>query len=318
MWGSVTQEQANSLIKTLIDYEIEKNYLGNADIITNVNKCINHITCLGCLDTRKILFESESWFGGTYEEFSCPACTGSRNRLDSHHQIFHCQVNGRQVPFNGYGEKIGYSRVRQLYEIYKRDYQQSDLLLEEQERKIKAVELEAENMRIENERLSRQLAEEAEKNTPHWDFMDDKVFKQEIKSTDVEVNISQLVEDISKIIAVSAGNLAALPSFLTGIKLTFSNYWKSENSKNNSVHKLKDDAGETVYIKFEYNKIIEETKVAVGLFRANATVKKQFLWVSYFMAKPTKDSKAAEKICEDLMNTTIQNVIDNLNRQIKN
>lgn len=318
MRGSVTQEQANSLIKTLIDYEIEKNYLGHDDIINDVNKCVKHLTCLGCLDTRKILFESESWFGGTYEEFSCPACTGSRNRLDSHYQIFHCQVNGRQVPFNGYGEKIGYSRVREICEIYRREYQESDLVIEEQERKIMAVELEAENMRIENERLSRQLAEEEENNTPHWDFMDDKVFKQEINSTDVEVNISELIEDISKIIAVSAGNLAALPSFLTGVKLTFSNYWKSENSKNNSLHKLKDNAGETVYIKFEYNKIIEEKRVAVGIFRAKAIVKKQFLCVSCFIAKPTKHNKPAEKICEHLMNTAIQTVINNINRQIKN
>jgi hypothetical protein len=318
MWGRVSQQEANKLFKSIIDDEIEKYYLGHDNIINDVNKCIKHLTCLGCLDTRKILFDSESWFGGTYEEFSCPACTGSRDRKDSHHQIYHCQVNGRQAPYNGGDKRVGYSRVRQLCEIYRREYQQSDLLLEEQERKTRAAELEAENMRIEIERLSRHAAEESEKNTPHWDFMDDKTFKQEMHSTDIEINISDLIKDISQLIAASAGNIAALPSFLSGVKLTFNNYWKSENSKNNSVHKLKDDAGETVYIKFEYDKKIEESTVFVGVLRSKSIIKKNFLMVSCFIAKPTKDSKAAEKICEDLMNTTIQSVINKLNRQIKN
>jgi len=59
----------------------------------------------------------------------------------------------------------------------------------------------------------------------------------------------------------------------------------------------------------------EETKVSSGLFRTNVASKKEFLWVSYFIAKPTKGNSAAEKICEDLMNTTIQNVINKLNKQ---
>lgn len=318
MFESITLEQGNKIMNQTIEYEIEHNFKDQVDVINCVNKCKIHIKCLACLDTKRILFDSESWFGGTYEEFSCPACTESRYRKDSHHQIFHCKVNGRQVPYNGGDGKVGYSRINQLYQIYKKDYEKNDLLLEEQERKIKAAELEAETLRIENERIKKAQAEEDEKNKPRWDFMDDKVFRQEINSTDVEVNISKLVEDISKLIAVSAGNLAALPSFLTGVKLTFSNYWSNESSKNSSVHRLKDAVGETVYIKFEYNKVIEESTVSVGVLRTKAIVKKQFLRVSYFIAKPTKDNKAAENICEDLMNTTIQSIINKLNTQIKN
>ncbi|NDA89494.1 MAG: hypothetical protein EBY20_01065 [Alphaproteobacteria bacterium] len=315
MGEMISFRETNKLFITCIEDDLEKNFKGQFEIINAVNKCMKHITCLGCLDTRRILFESESFFGGTYEEFSCPACTYSRDRKDSHHQIFHCQVNGRQVPYNGGDRKVGYSRTQQLYQIYKKDYEKNDLLLEEQERKRKAAELEAETLRIENERIKKEQEEQDEKNKPQWDFMDDKNFRQEINSTDVEVNISKLVEDISKLMALSAGNLAALPSFLTGVKLTFSNYWSNESSKNSSVHRLKDAAGESVYIKFEYNKVIEESTVTVGILRTKSIVKKQFLCVSYFMAKPTKDNKNAEKICEELMNTTIQSVINKLNRQ---
>lgn len=315
MSDSITREESNKFFIDAINWEIKELCENQPHLIEIVNKCLNHIKCLCCLDTRKILFESESWFGGTYEEFSCPACTGSRDRKDSHHEIYHCKVNGRQVPYNGGDRNIGYSRVQQLCEIYKNDYQKTDLLMEEKERQIRAAELEAETMRIENERLVRQAQEAEEKNKPQWEFMDDKELMKEINSAEVEVNISQLVEDVSRLMATAAGNLTALPSFLKDIKLTLKYYWGNENSKNNSVSKIKDDSGETVYIKFEYKKITEETKVASGFFRTNVASKKEFLWVSYFIAKPTKGNKAAEKICEDLMNTTIQNVINKLNKQ---
>jgi len=247
------------------------------------------------MDTKKMLQTSESWFGGTFEEFTCPPCTGQKIRLDSHHHISHCKVNGRQVPYHGGNVSEQYSYIKEMYDIYKKDYEKMDLLIEE-------------NERIKNLQPVLVIGESNEK--PRWDFMDDKFFRQEINSTDVEVNISKLVEDISKLIAVSAGNLAALPSFLTGVKLTFSNYWANESSKNSSVHRLKDIFGETVYIKFEYNKEIEESTVAVGILRTKAIVKKHFLCVSYFMAKPTKGNNSAENICEELMNTTIQSIIN--------
>jgi len=297
------QKSNNFFRECIITNELSKNNIEKHEVINIIDKCMKHINCLCCMDTKKMLQTSESWFGGTFEEFTCPPCTGQKIRLDSHHHISHCKVNGRQVPYHGGNFSEQYSHIKEMYDIYKKDYEKNDLLI------------------LENARLKDAHNHDGcgvSKEEPRWDFMDDKVFKQEINSTDIEVNISKLVEDISKLIAVSAGNLAALPSFLTCIKLTFSNYWSNESSRNSSVHRLKDDKGETVYIKFEYNKIIEEKKVASGLFRANLVVKTQFLCVSYFMAKPTKYNKPAENICEELMNTTIQSVINKLNAQIKN
>jgi hypothetical protein len=295
MWD--IQQSNNFFRECIITNELNKNNIEKQKVINIIDKCMKHITCLCCMDTKKMLQTSESWFGGTFEEFTCPPCTGQKIRLDSHHHVSHCKVNGRQVPYHGGNFSEQYSHIKELYDIYKKDYEKMDLLIEE-------------NKRIKDAQTD--LVINASKEKPRWDFMDDKVFRQEINSTDVEVNISKLVEDISKLIAVSAGNLAALPSFLTGVKLTFKNYWSNESSKNSSVHRLKDDFGETVYIKFEYNKEIEESTVAVGILRAKAIVKKHFLCVSYFMAKPTKGNEAAENICEELMNTTIQSVINKL------
>jgi hypothetical protein len=239
------------------------------------------------------LLESESFFGGTYEEFTCPACSKSQTkiRLDSHHQICHAVVNGRQVPYNGGNKTVGYSRIIELYNIYKKEYEKIDIL-QEQNDKLTAIE--------------------NEKKKPLWDFMDSKELQKEITNIDINVDISKLVEDVNNMLIITAGNLLSLPAFLKGLNLSLQYYWSNESSKNNSFYKTKDENGETVYIKFEYNKTVTEKKGGIGLFRMNGKSKKEYLSVIYFVAKPKND--AAEKICTDLMNVTIQNVVDKIKR----
>jgi hypothetical protein len=287
------QEQTNSLIRACIDYELEHECRGRTEIIESVKKCIKHINCLGCMDTGKILLESESFFGGTYEEFTCPACSKSQTkiRLDSHHQICHAVVNGRQVPYNGGNKTVGYSRIIELYNIYKKEYEKIDIL-QEQNDKLTAIE--------------------NEKKKPLWDFMDSKELQKEITNIDINVDISKLVEDVNNMLIITAGNLLSLPAFLKGLNLSLQYYWSNESSKNNSFYKTNDENGETVYIKFEYNKTVTEKKGGIGLFRMNGKSKKEYLSVIYFVAKPKND--AAEKICTDLMNVTIQNVVDKIKR----
>lgn len=307
---NLQREKSNKMFRQFIDTEIERDYNGSTDVIEYVDKCIKHIECLCCLDTRKVLFTSEAWFGGTYEEFSCPACR-NRERLDSHHQIYHAQVNGRQVPYNGGDSKVCYSRVMQLCDIYRRNYQQSDILEEENERKKRADALAAETIRLENEKL---MGEEEKRKRPSWEFMDNKELCAEIGSVDASVDISNLVGDISKLMAMQAGNLLALPAFLDGLDVTLKYYWANENTNNSFIHKIKDCKDEEVYIKVEYHKIKQERQGVFGILRMNGNSKKERLNVSYFIAKPTKNNEAAEKICNNLMNVTIQNVIDKLKK----
>jgi hypothetical protein len=287
------QEQTNNLLRTCIEYELEHECKGRTEIIESVKKCMKHINCLGCMDTGKILLESESFFGGTYEEFTCPACSKSQTkiRLDSHHQICHAVVDGRQVPYNGGNKTVGYSRIIELYNIYKKNYEKIDIL-QEQNDKLTAIE--------------------NEKKKPLWDFMDSKELQKEIIDIDINVDISKLVQDVNNMLLISAGNLLALPVLLKGLNLSLQYYWSNESSKNNSFYKTKDENGETVYIKFEYNKTVTEKKGGIGLFRMNGKTKQQYLSVIYFIAKPKND--AAEKICTDLMNVTIQNVVDKIKR----
>jgi hypothetical protein len=287
------QEQTNNLLRTCIEYELEHECKGRTEIIESVKKCMKHINCLGCMDTGKILLESESFFGGTYEEFTCPACSKSQTkiRLDSHHQICHAVVDGRQVPYNGGNKTVGYSRIIELYNIYKKNYEKIDIL-QEQNDKLTAIE--------------------NEKKKPLWDFMDSKELQKEIIDIDINVDISKLVQDVNNMLLISGGNLLALPVLLKGLNLSLQYYWSNESSKNNSFHKTKDENGETVYIKFEYNKTVTEKKGGIGLFRMNGKTKQQYLSVIYFIAKPKND--AAEKICTDLMNVTIQNVVDKIKR----
>jgi len=287
---------ANTFLKQLLDYEMEHDFANNDEVVSRAKKCIPHIQCLGCLDTRHVLYTSESFFGGTYEEFTCPACqNGRKDRLDSHHQIYHAQVNGRQVPYNG-GGNTGYSRVVQLYQIYKNEYEQHDLFVEEEKRRKKR-----------EEEIKR---EEAERLSPKWEYMDNRELKQEITSVDVTVNISELVKDVTKLMAITAGNLAALPGFLQALEVTLKYYWSNESTTNSSFYKTKDDQGEEVFIKFEYNKVTKDTKGGLGIFRAKGQTHKEWLTISYFIAKPTND--AAKRICTDLMNQTIQHIVKRL------
>jgi hypothetical protein len=308
MFEKNTLKQANEVMNQTINYEIERDYNGQSDVIDCVNKCKKHIKCLACLDTKRLLFDSESWFGGTYEEFSCPGCSDKRERKDSHHQIYHCQVNGRQVPYNG-GSKIGYSRISEMVNIYKREYEEHDFLVEENERKKVAAELEAEAKRLEIKRIK---TEDEERNKPSWEFVDSQELFSEIGSVDVAVDISKLVGDVTQLMAITAGNLVALPPFLAALNISLKSYWANEQMKNSSFHKTADKNGETVYIKFEYNKIKEEKKGLFGVLRLNANSKKELLRVMYFIAKPT--NAAAEKICTDLMNITIQSIVDKLKK----
>jgi hypothetical protein len=309
MSETITIKQANELMHQAIRYEIECDFKGQSDVITCVNKCIKHIQCLSCLDTKKLLFESESWFGGRYEEFSCPVCTCSRDRKDSHHQIYHCKGNGRQVPYNGGDRNVGYSRVGELVHIYKREYEQHDFLVEESERKKAAHELDVETKRLELERIK---SEDEERNKPSWMFVDSQEVCSEIGAVDASIDISKLVGDVTQLMAITAGNLVVLPPFLTALHISLKSYWANEKIKNSIFHKTMDRDGETVYIKFEYNKIKEAKKGLFGVLRFNANSSKERLRVMYFIAKPANAS--AERICTDLMNITIQSIVEKLKK----
>ena len=52
--------QINNLLLECIKNELELDYSDQLDIKQCVKKCFKHIICLGCLDTKKILLDTES------------------------------------------------------------------------------------------------------------------------------------------------------------------------------------------------------------------------------------------------------------------
>jgi len=172
----------------------------------------------------------------------------------------------------------------EVYNIYKREYEKIDLA---------------------NELV-------LEKNKPEWEFMDSKELTREMGSGDIKVDIKGLVGDITQLLTFTAGNITALPGFLTALDVNLRYYWSNETAINSSFHKTLDDKKEEVFVKFEYRKIAKEKSGVLGLFRMNGSSKKEKLSVVYFIAKPTNDS--AKKVCTDLMNHTIQSMVDKLKK----
>ena len=135
---------------------------------------------------------------------------------------------------------------------------------------------------------------------------------KEITSIDINVDISKLIDDVNQLLIITAGNLLSLPSFLKGLNVSLKYYWENESATNSSFYKTKDEKDEPVYIKFEYNKQITKKRGALGFFRMNGTSNKEYLNIVYFIAKPKND--AAEKICSDLMNITIQSIVNKIKK----
>jgi hypothetical protein len=118
----------NSQIKLLIDEEIEKKYKFSdekREIVEMINKCLQHLTCYCCLDTKKQLFDWKFFFMSLYGEFTCFVCTGEHKRVKSHRKIHHAKVriNGhnRQIPYY-YKNSTGII-VTYLINMYKEEYE---------------------------------------------------------------------------------------------------------------------------------------------------------------------------------------------------
>jgi hypothetical protein len=189
------------------------------------------------------------------------------------------------------------------------DKKASDLKAEADQRQReldkKASDLKADAERIRNERA--QLTEDKKPQFGCQEFQEVKV-KQ--KSVDIEVDISGLVNDISTIIALSAGNIAALPNFLKGIKTSLKLCWLSGSTKNRTFNKLKNEKDETIYVRLDYVKVTDETKAVLSFLRAGGSTKTEYMYVSYLVLKPLND--AATRACETMMSEDFEVLRTNL------
>ncbi len=144
---------------------------------------------------------------------------------------------------------------------------------------------------------------------PLWGFGNTfNEFEREINSVDIKVDIKELISDISKVIALSIGNMAVLPDLIAGLDANLNLVWSNSKCKNYYTHNVKDENGNNRYIRFDFIKISGESSMFWGLIRTKGSFKKEFLYVSYLLLNPLNQAAISE--VTDIMNKDFKTILD--------
>lgn len=289
------------------------------DVINNAQKCMKHIKCLGCVDTSRVILISDGYlFGVYYDEYTCGICNNNRTDFIRRHNNLNDaidKITGRQIPCHQPNNKYNtYSHVLSLAKIYVDKYELADKALEEVKRKEheineKLIELKAREYKVKLDEArikSERNALNSEK-IPKWATQKFDEVEREIKTVNVKVDIQKLVEDVMKCVAIAAGNIASIPSLVSGLDASLNLCWS--NSKTHSYYSdiVEDDNHQQIYVRFDFKKIDESHKADVKIFRFFWEDKKEYLCVSYLVLKPSNAS--AESKCIEMMNSDFQNIL---------
>jgi hypothetical protein len=299
-----------------------KNWGFNIDTIDKAKKCLKHIKCIGCADTSRFVRITDGFlFGVYYDEFTCGLCNNGRNDFIRRHNNLNDAVDnitGRQIPCHEDNKSLKkyntYSHVLSLAKIYVDKYELADKALVEVERKereinVKLIELKEREYRIklEEARIKNELNALNSEKIPKWFAQKFDKVEREIHIINVKVDIQKLVEDIMKCVAIAAGNIASIPSLVSGLDASLNLCWS--NSKTHSYYSdiVEDEKGQKIYVRFDFKKIDESHKADVKIFRFFWEDKKEYLCVSYLVLKPSNAS--AETKCIEMMNSDFQNIL---------
>lgn len=323
------KKQAMELVTAIMNEDFKK-YSQFPDVVEKAKKCMKHIKCLGCLDTTRILHTRDGYFHGIYyDEYTCGVCNNGQNSYIRRHDRLTDAISGsRQIPCNDLDKRSSYSHTFNLAGIYERDYEQKDKAderVEEQKRKnaeeakrrekettdaVNAAKAEAErlkqnlekkesDLKAEDERLKKERAQLTEDKKPRFECQRFEEYTCEKLSVDIKLDISGLVNNISSIIALSAGNIAALPNFLKGIDASLNLCWSNGSDKNRYFERFTNDNNQIVYIRFDYTKVTSEKKSAFNFLNISGSKAKEYIYVSYLLLKPLNN--AATRVCDDMM-----------------
>ena len=287
-------------------------------VIEKAQKCMKHIKCLVCFDTSRVILISDGFlYGVFYDEYTCSLCNnGKTDYIKRHHNLEDAvdKMTGRKIPCHEQNLKYNsFSHILTLSKIYEDKYEVVDNVIKEVERKEleldqKLIEIKdreykvkLEEARIRNERNALNLEK-----IPKWSSQKFDVIEREIHSVNVKVDIKNLVEDVMKCVAIAAGNLAAIPSLISGLDASLNLCWN--NSRNTSYYSdiIEDEKGQKIYVRFDYKKINEDNKGDIKVFRFFWEDKKEYLCVNYLVLKPI--NAAAECKCIEMMNSDFDNI----------
>lgn len=285
--------------------------------IEKAQKCMKYIKCLGCFDTSRFIRITDGFlYGVYYDEYTCSLCNNGKTDYIRRHNRLNDAVDkstGRQIPCYEQNSNNSFSPILCLVKIYENKYEAVDEAMKEAERKelelnhklieIKDREykLKLEEARIRNERN----ALNADK-IPKWSSQKFDTIERQIQSVSVKVDIKNLVEDVMKCVAIAAGNLAAIPSLVSGLDASLNLCWSNSQTTSYYSDIIQDEKGHQIYVRFDYKKIDEDRKVDVKVFRFFWEDKKEYLCVNYLVLKPLNE--AAECKCVEMMNSDFDSI----------
>lgn len=319
-------EMENTYLK-IIEADIAKYEKNFPDDARKARACIPHVKCITCLDTSRVVIVVNGYlYGVYYDEYTCPICNGGKKDFIKRHYNLTDAIgyNHRQIPSFSPTSESGYSHTMNLSKIYSIEFANADLAEQkaksERERLLREMNKMKEQVRQkEHELLQRQVKldnserrireERAELDVNKIPQMGHTQFKEyDFKRTSIDINvdIASLVKDISFCISVSAGNIASLPILLKGLDASLQLCWSNTKNRNFQTEIVENDVGQTVYIRFDYYKVVDEKKVRFGFLRGRGNGKKEYMYVSYLVLTPLND--AAKKKCMEIINSDFETI----------
>jgi len=154
-------------------------------------------------------------------------------------------------------------------------------------------------LKEEEERIKKDREQLTEDKKPRFECQRFEELNVEKLSIDITIDITGLVEKISSIITLSAGNILALPNFLKSIDGSLNLCWLNSSEKNHCSERFKNDKNQNVYIRFDFTKVTSEKKASFKFLNIGGSKAKEYMYVSYLLLKPIND--AAIRVCDDMM-----------------
>ena len=303
------KKQIKEFMLQLMENDFKKYESFAPDAVRKARACMKHIKCLGCLDTNSVLHTTNGYIHGIYyDEYTCNGCTnGGHNYLRRHNYLTDAVgYKNRQIPCNDLDKRNTYSHTGNLAKIYQIEFEAVDKAKEaadkaEQAANEKLLELQDREYKLKLEE-ARIIAEREALNgekIPQWAEQRYDELERTKTSVDISVDIQKLVSDVMQIIAISTGNIAGLPTLLSGLDASLKLCWSTQKGKNYYSNIVKDDNSQNVYVRFDYRKVVNEKSAVWDLIRAKGSGKKEFLFLSYLVLKPL--NQAANLECIEMM-----------------
>jgi hypothetical protein len=317
----------------LIQAEISTFERNFPDTVRKARACIPHIDCIACLDTSRIVVVVNGYFYGLYyDEYTCPLCNGGKKDFIKRHYNLTDAIgfNHRQIPSFTRNSESGYSHTMNLANIYSIEFAAMDSAEEKARQEQVRLQNEINKMREDMRKKEHDLAQrrlqlehserriQAERDAldvdkiPQMGRTQFKEYDFKRTSVDIHVDIAALVKDISFCISASAGNIAALPALLQGLDASLQLCWSNTKNRNFQTEIVQNDVGQTVYLRFDYYKVVDEKKARFGFLRARGYGKKEYMYVSYLVLTPLND--AAKMKCVEIMNADFETIRARFNK----